>query len=123
MIGYAMLGTNQYEKALAFYDKLLAPLGAKRAMDFGVSVVYGNGNGPMLGIGQPYNKEPATFGNGTMIALQMPSKEKVHEIYDLAIKLGATCEGPAGPRGDIFYAGYFRDLDGNKLCAFHAPGM
>lgn len=123
MIGYAMLGTNQYEKALEFYDTLLAPLGAKRAMDFGVSVVYANGQGPMLGIGKPYNREPATFGNGTMIALQMPSKEKVHEIYDLAIKLGAADEGPAGPRGDTFYAGYFRDLDGNKLCAFHTPGM
>jgi catechol 2,3-dioxygenase-like lactoylglutathione lyase family enzyme len=121
MIGYAMLGTNQYEKALAFYDKLLAPLGAKRAMDFGVSVVYGNGKGPMLGVGQPYNKEAATFGNGTMIALAADSKEQVHEIYDLAIKLGAADEGAAGPRGDTFYAGYFRDLDGNKLCAFYAP--
>jgi catechol 2,3-dioxygenase-like lactoylglutathione lyase family enzyme len=123
MIGYAMLGTNQYEKALAFYDKLLAPLGAKRAMDFGVSVVYGNGQGPMLGIGQPYNKQPASYGNGTMIALQVPSKEKVDEMYKLAISLGAMDEGAAGPRGDTFYAGYFRDLDNNKLCFFHAEGM
>ena len=121
MIGYAMLGTNQYEKALDFYDKLLAPIGAKRAMDFGTSVVYGNGKGPMLGVGQPYNKEKATCGNGMMIALAMPSKEKVHEVYDLALKLGGKDEGPAGPRGDTFYAGYFRDLDGNKLCAFWTP--
>jgi uncharacterized glyoxalase superfamily protein PhnB len=123
MIGYTMLGTNNYEKALQFYDKVLAPVGGKRAMDFGVSTVYGSGNGAMLGIGQPYNKEPATWGNGTMVALQMPSKEKVHEVYDAAIANGASCEGPAGPRGDTFYAGYFRDLDGNKLCAFYAPGM
>ncbi len=121
MIGYAMLGTNQYETALGFYDTLLAPVGGKRTMDFGSAVVYGNGNGAMLGICQPYNKEKATFGNGTMIALAMPSKEKVHEVYDTAIKLGARCEGPAGPRGDNFYAGYFRDLDGNKLCAFWTP--
>ena len=123
MIGYAMLGTNNYEKALEFYDKVLAPVGGKRAMDFGVSTVYGSGGGAMLGIGQPYNKEPATWGNGTMVALQMPSKEKVHEVYDAAIANGATCEGPAGARGDTFYAGYFRDLDGNKLCAFYSPGM
>jgi catechol 2,3-dioxygenase-like lactoylglutathione lyase family enzyme len=123
MIGYAMLGTNDYEKALAFYDKVLAPVGGKRAMDFGVSTVYGSGGGAMLGIGKPYNKEAATWGNGTMIALAMPSKEKVHEVYDTAIANGATCEGPAGPRGDNFYAGYFRDLDGNKLCAFYSPGM
>ena len=121
MIGYAMLGTNQYEKALGFYDKLLAPVGAKRMMDFGASTVYGNGKGAMLGIGQPFDKEAATFGNGTMIALAMPSKEKVHEVYDLALKLGGKDEGPAGPRGDTFYAGYFRDLDGNKLCAFWTP--
>ncbi len=123
MIGYAMLGTNNYEKALQFYDKVLAPVGGKRAMDFGVSTVYGSGGGAMLGIGQPYNKEPASVGNGTMVALQMPSKEKVHEVYDAAIANGAKCEGPAGARGDNFYAGYFRDLDGNKLCAFYAPGM
>jgi catechol 2,3-dioxygenase-like lactoylglutathione lyase family enzyme len=123
MIGYAMLGTNDYQKALEFYDKVLAPVGGKRAMDFGVSTVYGSGGGAMLGIGTPYNKEPATVGNGTMVALQMPSKEKVHEVYDAAIANGAKCEGPAGARGDNFYAGYFRDLDGNKLCAFYAPGM
>lgn len=123
MIGYAMLGTNDYQKALEFYDKVLAPVGGKRAMDFGVSTVYGSGGGAMLGIGQPYNKEPASNGNGTMVALQMPSKEKVHEVYDAAIANGAKCEGPAGARGDNFYAGYFRDLDGNKLCAFYSPGM
>ena len=77
----------------------------------------------LLGVGQPYNKLPATYGNGTMVALQMPSKEKVHEVYDAAMKAGAIDEGPAGPRGDTFYAGYYRDLDGNKLCAFYAPGM
>ncbi len=123
MIGYVMLGTNNYERALDFYDKVLAPVGGKRAMDFGTSYAYSNGAGPMLAVAQPYDKSAATFGNGTMVALQMPSKEKVHEVYDAAIKAGGTCEGPAGPRGDTFYAGYFRDLDGNKLCAFHAPGM
>ena len=124
MIGYAMLGTNQYDKALAFYDTVLAPVGGKRMMDFGVSTVFGTDKGgAMLGVGQPYNKEAATWGNGTMIALQVPSKEKVDEMYKLAISLGAMDEGPAGPRGDTFYAGYFRDLDNNKLCFFHAPGM
>jgi predicted lactoylglutathione lyase len=123
MIGYVMLGANNYERALDFYDKVLAPIGAKRAMDFGVSTAYSNGQGAMLVVTQPFNKEPATSGNGTMIALQMPSKEKVHEVYDAAIANGARCEGPAGARGETFYAGYFRDLDGNKLCAFFAPGM
>ena len=123
MIGYVMLGTNDYPRALDFYDKVLAPIGGKRAMDFGNSTAYANGQGGMLAVTQPYDKSPATAGNGTMIALQMPSKEKVHEVYDAAIKAGGTDEGPAGPRGDTVYAGYFRDLDGNKLCAFFAAGM
>ena len=124
MIGYAMLGTNQYDKALAFYDTVLAPVGGKRMMDFGVSTVFGTEKGgAMLGVGNPYNKEPATWGNGTMIALQMPSQEKVHEVYDAALKAGGKCEGPAGARGETFSAGYFRDLDVNKLCAFYSPGM
>lgn len=123
MIGYVLLGTNQYDKASRFYDTVFAAIGGKRAMDFGTSIVWGNGQGPLVGITQPYNKSPASYGNGTMVALQMPSKEKVHEVYDAAIKAGGMDEGPAGPRGDTFYAGYFRDLDGNKLCAFYAPGM
>jgi catechol 2,3-dioxygenase-like lactoylglutathione lyase family enzyme len=123
MIGYVLLGTNKYETALGFYDQLLAPLGAKRAMDFGTTVIYGNGQGPMLGVCQPYDKQAATFGNGTMVALNVPSKEKVHEVYDLALKLGGKDEGPAGARSDGFYAGYFRDLDGNKICVFNTPGM
>jgi len=117
-----MLGTNNYEKALEFYDRVLAPVGGKRAMAFGVPTVYGSGGRTMLGIGKPYNQGSATFGNGTMIALAMPSKEKVHEVYDTAIANGGKCEGPAGARGDTFYAAYFRDLDGNKLCAFYSPG-
>lgn len=107
MIGYVMLGANNYERALDFYDRVLAPIGAKRAMDFGVSTTYSNGQGAMLVVTQPFNKEPATSGNGTMIALQMPSKEKVHEVYDAAIANGARCEGPAGARGETFYAGLF----------------
>ncbi|HVY87321.1 MAG TPA: VOC family protein [Hyphomonadaceae bacterium] len=123
MIGYVLLGTNKYEQAKEFYDKVFAPVGGKRAMDFGSSLVWSNGKGPLLGVAQPYNKQAATAGNGTMVALQMPSKEKVHEVYDAALAAGGSDEGPAGPRGDTFYAGYFRDLDGNKLCAFYAPGM
>ena len=48
----------------------------------------------------------------------MKSAADVDRFYAKAITLGATDEGPAGPRGDRFYAGYFRDLDGNKLCAY-----
>jgi predicted lactoylglutathione lyase len=76
----------------------------------------------MFGVGKPYNGEAATFGNGTMIALVLDERAKVDSLYEKAISLGAQCEGKPGVRGEegpqAFYAAYFRDLDGNKLCAF-----
>jgi catechol 2,3-dioxygenase-like lactoylglutathione lyase family enzyme len=119
MIGYAMFGTRDLPRAAAFYDAVLGEIGAKRMMDFGTSIAWGVGmDKPMLGIGLPYDKQAATVGNGCMIALVVDSKDKVHRVYDKAIALGAKDEGPAGPRGEGFYAGYFRDLDGNKLNVF-----
>ncbi len=56
-----------------------------------------------------------------MTALVVDSAEMVHKVYDKAIELGGKDEGPAGPRSDEFYAGYFRDLDGNKLNVFYTP--
>ena len=67
---------------------------------------------------KPFNGEPATVGNGTMVALAMKNREDVDRMYAKAISLGAKDEGPTGQRGEGFYAGYFRDLDGNKLCVF-----
>ena len=75
---------------------------------------------PLISGGTIRNGQPATHGNGTMVALVVDSKEKVHEVYDKAIALGAQDEGPPGPRMDGFYAAYFRDLDGNKLNVFVA---
>ena len=72
-----------------------------------------------IGIWVPYDGKPATVGNGTMVALDVGSPEKVKAVYEKALSLGAKDEGKPGPRGDQgFYAAYFRDLDGNKLNAF-----
>ena len=118
MIGYVTVGTNDFDRAATFYDALLAELGAKRVMDFGTFVVWGAGRGPGLALTKPYDEKPATVGNGVMVALAAKSKEQVDAVYKKAIELGAKDEGKPGPRGDNFYAGYFRDLDGNKLNAF-----
>lgn len=120
MIGYVMLGTNDLPRACAFYDALLAEIGAKRLMDLGRGIVWGvSMDKPALGVGTPFDTKLATVGNGVMVALVVDSKEKVDRVYRKAIELGAKDEGPAGPRGDTFYAGYFRDPDGNKLNVFH----
>jgi catechol 2,3-dioxygenase-like lactoylglutathione lyase family enzyme len=119
MIGYVTLGTNDLPRAAAFYDALLAEIGAKRLMDLGRGIIWGFGmDKPSLGILTPYDEKPATVGNGVMVALVVDSKEKVDRVHKKALALGGKDEGAAGPRGDGFYAGYFRDLDGNKLNVF-----
>ena len=119
MIGYVMLGTNDLPRAKAFYDALLAEIGAKQLMDFGRSVAYGvSMEKPALGIGQPFDGKPATVGNGVMVAIAVNSRDMVDRLYRKALELGGTDEGLPGPRFENFYAAYFRDLDGNKLNAF-----
>ena len=119
MIGYVTLGTNDLPRAIAFYDKLLGALGAKRVFEAERGVAWSTGpDSPGLSAMKPFDGRPATRGNGTMVALAGDSKERVDAIYKLAIELGGTDEGKPGPRGDGFYAAYFRDLDGNKLSCF-----
>jgi predicted lactoylglutathione lyase len=119
MVGYVTLGTNDFERAGAFYDALLAELGGKRVMQLEAFIVWAAAPGAgMFALAKPFDKKPATVGNGVMVAFAATSKEQVDQVYAKAISLGATDEGKPGPRGDGFYAGYFRDLDGNKLNAF-----
>ena len=116
MIGYVCLGTNDLKRAAAYYDKLFAEMGAKRIMDYDTFIVWGKGKGtPGLAITEPYNKMPATVGNGVMVAFDAGTPARVDAMYKKAIELGGSDEGPPGPRGDDYYAAYFRDLDGNKL--------
>ncbi len=124
MIGYANIGTNDLGKATAFYDALFAEVGAKRLMEFPTgAVAYGVAwDKPMLAVGAPYDGKPATIGNGVMIALVMDERAKVDAIHARATALGGADEGAPGVRGEegpqAFYGAYFRDLDGNKFCAF-----
>lgn len=121
MIGYVTLGTNDLPRAAAFYDELLAVMGAKRFMEEEQFIAWAvDPKQPGLAASKPYDGKPATAGNGTMVALAVNSKELVHAVHEKAIALGGKDEGAAGPRGEHFYAGYFRDLDGNKLNVFWA---
>lgn len=121
MIGYVTLGTNDLAKAAAFYDALLGEIGASRFMDNDMFIAWGTDpSQPMLSITNPFDGKAATAGNGVMAAIQVESTEIVKKLYAKALELGATDEGAAGPRGEGFYAGYFRDLDGNKLNVFKA---
>lgn len=119
MIGYVTLGTNDFEKAVAFYDEVLSIIGARRAMDSDRFVGWATGGaGGMLAVVKPYDEKEATVGNGVMPAIQVSSREDVDKIHAKALELGGTDEGAPGLRGETFYGGYFRDLDGNKLVAY-----
>ena len=123
MIGYVTLGTNDIDRATAFYDALLAEVGAKRLMELGRVISWGTSFGqPMLAVAQPFDGNAATAGNGTMVALAVQSTADVDRLHAKALALGGTDEGAAGARGPSFYGGYFRDLDGNKLVFFCMTG-
>ncbi len=121
MIGYVTLGTNDFARSCAFYDALLAEMGATRMMDTEQFVAWTVPGNPGAGIcvTKPHDGQPATVGNGVMVAIAAVSTDQVDALYQKAMELGATDEGAAGPRGEGFYAGYFRDPDGNKLNFFH----
>lgn len=117
MLAYVTLGTNNKEKALAFYDAVLGEMGAKRFFANDRLQFYGVGPGqPMIAIGDAYDKNPASVGNGVMPALAAADKETVDKVYAKAISLGAVDEGAPGNRMPTFYGAYFRDPDGNKIC-------
>ncbi|MBB6426751.1 putative lactoylglutathione lyase [Sphingopyxis sp. JAI128] len=119
MIGYVTLGTRDLAKAAVFYDAIAAELATPRMMEFDGFIAWGKpGGGAGIGLTKPFDGKEATVGNGVMVALEAKDKDQVHRLYDIALAHGGTCEGPPGPRGEGFYAGYFRDPDGNKLNAF-----
>ena len=124
MLGYITLGSNDLAAAQAFYSNLVPVIGGKELMRFSDSfIVYGVSlDNAGIAITNAYNGEPATPGNGNMAAIVVRDRAQVDALYNKAIELGGTCEGPPGLRGDegpmAFYAAYFRDPDGNKLCAY-----
>jgi catechol 2,3-dioxygenase-like lactoylglutathione lyase family enzyme len=125
MIGYVTLGTDDLERARAFYDALFETIGARRLMQLDDQhgfTLYGKDLArPSVVIMQPYDGQPANPGNGNMIALAMRSKEQVDAFHAKALALGGSDEGAPGYRGDPKrgnYFAYFRDLDGHKFAAF-----
>ncbi len=119
MIGYVTLGTNRYDDAAKFYDELFRLVGAGRVLEGETFIAWGTSmSTPALSITKPFDGQPATVGNGVMVAIAVESPDKVNDMHKKALELGGTDEGAPGLRGEQFYAGYFRDIDGNKLNAF-----
>lgn len=121
MLGYATVGTNNLVKAMAFYDSIVGVLGGRRILEFERGVYYGD-RSMELGVLSPFDGQPATSGNGNMVSMVAVDRACVDKVHALALVSGGANEGSPGLRGDPsiqFYAAYFRDPDGNKLCVFH----
>jgi catechol 2,3-dioxygenase-like lactoylglutathione lyase family enzyme len=124
MIGYVTVGANDIEAQRGFYSALVATIGGKELMrmDEGFTMYGMEWGQPGICVTPPYNKLPATPGNGTMTAVVVDDRAKVDALHAKALELGGSCEGPPGVRGEegpqAFYGAYFRDPEGNKLCAF-----
>ena len=100
-------------------ESIAAELGVPRMMEFDNFIAWGKeGGGAGIGLTKPFDGNVATVGNGVMVALEASDTDQVQRLYDIALAHGGSDEGAPGPRGEGFYAGYFRDPDGNKLNAF-----
>lgn len=120
MIGYTTVGTNDFERALTFYDSLLSQLEAKRLYSNEREAYWGHTpDGVKFAVVRPFDGEPASAGNGSMVALRAENRQQVERVHRSALELGGTDEGAPGPRGTgSFFGAYFRDPDGHKVCVF-----
>ena len=123
MIGYVMVGTNNLDKAIIFYDEVLKIINLTRKDTDEICAGYtqNNGDGSIeFYVTKPANKKTATFGNGTQVSFLVPSREIVDKFHEIALKAGGSSEGSGGerPEGSGVYYSYIRDLDGNKICTF-----
>ena len=120
MIGFVMIGTNDLNKAIKFYDILLDAIDLKRVITNEKYAGYSSKKNPKeieFYVTNPIDKKKATYGNGTQISFSVKSRETVDSFYNLGIKLGGKDEGAPGIRSGDYYC-YIRDLDGNKICSF-----
>ena len=120
MIGFVMVGTNNLDKAIKFYDTLLNTIELQRVVTNKKYAGFASKEKPAeveFYVTNPVNNEKANFGNGTQISFLINSKDLVNSFYNVGIKLGGKDEGAPGIRSGDYYC-YFRDLDGNKICAF-----
>lgn len=122
MFSHIMIGTNDLERAKAFYDALLGTLGVAPAIVDGHRIFYRTPTGTFA-VTRPINGEPASPANGGTIGFACDSPEQADAWHAAGIAAGGTaCEDPPGVRGRPtggLYLAYLRDPDGNKLCALH----
>ena len=124
IMSHVSAGTSDLAAAAAFYDTLLATIGAKRVVDEPFGIAYGR-EFPEFWIAPPHNGQPATPGNGVHFAFLAANRAEVDAFHAAGMAAGATDEGKPGPRphyGQQYYGAFMRDADGNKIEAMAWEG-
>ena len=117
IMSHVSVGTNNFDKAVAFYDTVLATIGAKRILEHPTAVAYGK-LFPEFWVHPPHNGGKANTANGVHFGFMARSKAEVDEFYKVALAAGASDDGAAGPRSDYgpgYYGCFVYDLDGHKI--------
>lgn len=121
ILSHVSLGTDRFEAAVAFYERVLAVLGCRRVMEHEGAVAFGRAF-PELWIQTPIDGRPASVGNGSHLAFIAASTAEVDAFFAEAVAAGAKADGPPGPRphyGRAYYGCFVRDLDGHKIEAMY----
>ena len=117
ILSHVSIGTNEFERSVAFYDKVLATLGCQRVMEHPGAVAYGKAY-PEFWVQTPIDGAPAGVGNGTHFGFIAPSREAVDAFHGAALAADAPDDGAPGPRphyGEPYYGCFVRDPDGHKI--------
>ena len=123
MISHVHIGINDFPRAFAFYEAIMRELGLNLKFSDPENAWAGwvspHAPRPLFLVGKPYDGQPASTGNGQMIALLSANRDTVDRVHELALRLGGSCEGKPelGPHyHPDYYGAYFRDPEGNKIC-------
>jgi catechol 2,3-dioxygenase-like lactoylglutathione lyase family enzyme len=117
LISHVSIGTDDFDRAVVFYDKVLATLGARRIMEHPGAVAYGR-RFPEFWVQTPIDGQRAAVGNGTHFGFVAASQAEVRAFHRAAIDAGARDDGAPGPRpeyGEPYFGCFVRDLDGHKI--------
>lgn len=117
IVSHVSIGTNNFERSVAFYDKVMTAIGARRLMEHPGAVAYGKLY-PEFWVQTPIDGKPASVGNGTHFGFVAASKEAVHAFHEAALAAGGEDNGAPGPRPEYsaaYYGCFVRDPDGHKI--------